>query len=137
MQIHIHHYHRIEFDESSEFVKLVRAVHQDQQLLLQGNKLIMAQLDELMGVLNTIATDVSAEVSRLSQLSFQLTQINDTTPSMVDLQPAINLANSIRQNLEGTQAAAASTATPAPDAGTTPAPDAGTTPAPDAGTTPA
>lgn len=96
----------IEFDEDSELIRLVRAVHQNQLLLLQGNEKIMAQIDELMSTLQAIAVDVGEKAQQMLDLERQLTQINDSTPDSVDLQPAIDLATSIRQALESTASAA-------------------------------
>jgi hypothetical protein len=71
---------------------------------------IMTQLDDLVSALQDISTDVDNEVSRLQQLQDQLTQLQNTTPPNVDLQPAIDLANSIRSRLESTSSIATNVA---------------------------
>lgn len=62
--------------------------------------ILMSQQDDLMEALNQISVDVDTELARIDQLTQQLTTINDSTPPEVDLQPAIDLANSIRAKLE-------------------------------------
>lgn len=82
----------------------------DVYTIMRRTSEIMAQIDDLMSALQTISSDVDNEVSRLQQLQDQLTQLQNTTPPSVDLQPAIDLASSIRQRLEGTATTAADTA---------------------------
>lgn len=70
---------------------------------------IMAQLDLLTDALNAIASDVDAELAKVTDLETQLTALQNSTPPEVDLTGAIALATSIRERLEGV-ATAASTA---------------------------
>lgn len=99
---------------------------------------VMAQLDDLMTVLNAVHDDVTTVLAKAQALEAQLTQQQQTTPPQVDLQPAIDLATSIRQSLEGTASTTgdATGATPAPaptDTSTAPA-DTTTTPPADSTT---
>lgn len=142
MKINIHHQHHVRFDEATEFVELVRAVHHNQQLLLQGNSDIMAQLDDLMGILQTIGTDVGQKAQQMLDLEQKLIDINNSTPPSVDLQPAIDLATSIRQSLESTASTAADATTDAgsgdtsgTSSGSAPSSDTGSVPSSDTGTT--
>jgi hypothetical protein len=64
---------------------------------------IMAQLDDLLGILSSISSDVDTTLSQVSALESQLQALQNSTPPEVDLSAAISAASSIRQRLEGTQ----------------------------------
>jgi hypothetical protein len=77
-------------------------------LLQHMMETLMAQLDDLMTVLGAIHDDVKGVLDRAKNLEAQLNQLQQTTPPQVDLQPAINAATAIREQLEGTAAATGS-----------------------------
>lgn len=102
----IEHHHHYPDSDSSTLTSMLRTMMEN----------IMAQIDDLMLILNAVHDDVTTVLSKVTDLESQLTQLQQTTPPQVDLQPAIDAATAIRQQLEGT------TATTADATGATPAP---------------
>lgn len=94
----IEHHHHYPNSEGSTLTSLLQNMMEN----------IMAQLDDLMTILGTIHNDVTAVLDRAKTLTDQLTQLQQTTPPQVDLQPAIDAASAIRDQLEGTAAATGS-----------------------------
>lgn len=104
----IEHHHHYPDSDSSTLTSMLRTMMEN----------IMAQIDDLMTILNAVHDDVTTVLSKVTDLENQLTQLQQTTPPQVDLQPAIDAATAIRQQLEGT----AGTTADATGAAPTPAP---------------
>src|SRR5690348_2982154 len=103
--------------------RAVQAVHRDVQLILKGVKATMADIDTLMTTLQAISTDGDASLSKVSELEQKLTDLNNSTPAEVDLQPAIDLAASIRSKLEGVQSSTSDATSAASSGDTATSPD--------------
>lgn len=94
----IEHHHHYPNSEGSTLEPLLRNMMET----------LMAQMDDLMTVLTAIHGDVTGVLERAKNLQDQLTTLQQTTPPQVDLQPAIDAATAIRNQLEGTAAATGS-----------------------------
>lgn len=121
----------------------------DLQLIREGLKPVMAQIDDLMSDLNAITTDVANKISAHAQEVADLEQkLKDAQSAAssnqpVDLTEALALTGQLRSSLEQTAASAteasdsaqavvdnAAPSDPAPDTSSAPVGDAGVT-APD------
>lgn len=68
----------------------------------RGVRIIMSQLDDLIGILQAVDGDVSTLLTKSQSLETQLSNLQASTPAEVDLSPVLDLARNIRQHLEGT-----------------------------------
>lgn len=93
-------YNRRVYLDAKEIPQQQRAVSENS--LLRMMEMLMTKMDDLMGLLTSIGTDVSSAKSQIDDLHTQLTTLQASTPPDVDLQPAIDIAASIKASLEGT-----------------------------------
>lgn len=87
--------------ELSQFVMVAFSeVLDNQKIILEAIMATQAQVDDLMNTMTAIQTDVVAVLTLATNLEAQLKLLQDSTPPAIDLQPALDLATSIRQRLE-------------------------------------
>lgn len=89
------------------------AIHRKLDLILEGQRRLMAQSDDLMAALTAISGDVDTTLAHVTDLEAQLKAKSDDLG--VDLSAEITLANSIRAKLEGVAQATSDAAPPAAD----------------------
>lgn len=68
--------------------------------------IIMAAIDDLTNALDRISTDVDSVLAQVVELKAELQNLQSTTPTEVDLTPAIAKAAAIADRLEGVSSAA-------------------------------